>query len=290
MSLLNTDNAFSNKRSSCLNKLDRDQVQSSLAQIIRPLIPRNCSRYQYRFCELLPQPNVLGFCSDPKPFTGKIVFLNEVFILVKRANTRNQFVIVDTAYVDVMPKLNDQVEITPYARHDFNGKRVDEPEKEIQTLPDGTQYEVTKMMLGGKTITLPLSIPKEQLQSPELLALIEQLENLPALDGFRLISHLLVDAGATDFTVNDVDTSNSDTPPSIGFSVNNKKFQGKVAIVYNVGSDTYSLWLYPDSEISHQLADNQPTEIDNIYFDELGLRLAEAIDDFAWQVIRVKIL
>lgn len=49
------------KERGCINPLDRDQVQSSLAQIIRPLIPRNCSRYQYRFCELLPQPNVLGF-------------------------------------------------------------------------------------------------------------------------------------------------------------------------------------------------------------------------------------
>lgn len=271
------------KGSGYLNKLDRDQVQSSLAQIIRPLIPRNCSRYQYRFCELLPQPNALGFCSDPQPFTGKVVFINEVFVLIKRANTRNQFVIVDMAYVDAVPNVGNQVEITPYARHDFNGKRVDEPEKEIQTLPDGTQYEVTKMMLGGKSITLPLPIPKEQIQSPELLALIEQLENLPAPDGFRLISHLLVDAGATDFTINDPDTLNTDTPPSISFSVSNQKFQGKVAIVYNFGSDTYSLWLYPAT-------DNQPTEIDNVYFDELGIRLVEAIDDFAWQVIKVKVL
>ncbi|AZS51042.1 GTPase [Entomomonas moraniae] len=278
-----TDNTDSHSGSGCLNKLDRDQVQSSLAQIIRSLIPRNCSRYQYRFCELLPQPNVLGFCSDPQPFTGKVVFLNEVFILVKRSQTRNQFVIVDVAYVDVMPKLNDQVEITPYARHDFNGRRVDEPEKEIQTLPDGTQYTVTKMMLGGKSITLPLPISKEQLQSPELLALIEQLENIPAPDGFRLISHLLVDAGTTDFTINDAGTLNTDTPPGIGFTVSNQKFKGKVAIVYDRGSDTYSLRLYPAT-------DNQPTEVDNIYFDELGLRLAEAIDDFAWQVIRVKTL
>ncbi|AWM79060.1 hypothetical protein DKL61_01085 [Gammaproteobacteria bacterium ESL0073] len=198
MSSSNKDSTDLHKGSDCLNKLDKAQVQSSLAQIIRPLIPRNCSRYQYRFCELLPQPNVLGFCSDPKPFSGKVVFLNEVFILVKRAKTRNLFVIVDAAYVDMMPNLNDQVEITPYARHDFNGKRVDEPEQEIQNLPDRTQYTVTKMMLGGKSITLPLPISKEQIQSPELLALIEQLENLPAPDGFRLISHLLVDAGATD--------------------------------------------------------------------------------------------
>lgn len=273
------------KEHGCINLLDRDQVQSSLAQIIRPLIPRNCSRYQYRFCELLPQPNVLGFCSDPQPFTGKVVFVNEVFILVKRAHTRNQFVIVDVAYVDIVPGVSDQVEITPYARHDFNGKRVDEPEKEIQTLPDGTQYTVTKMMLGGNAITLPLPISKEQLQSPELLALIEQLENLPAPDGFRLISHLLVDAGAVDFTINDADTLNSDTPPGIGFTVNNQKFQGKVAIVYERGSDTYSLWLYPD-----ETTDKQPVEINNIYFDELGIRLAETIDDFAWQVIRAKVL
>ena len=121
------------KEHGCINPLDRDQVQSSLAQIIKPLVPRNCSRYEYRFCELLPQPNAFGFCSDPQPFSGKVVFVNEVFILVKRAKTRNQFVIVDTAYVDAVPNVGDQVEITPYARHDFNGKRIDEPEKEVQT-------------------------------------------------------------------------------------------------------------------------------------------------------------
>ena len=285
MSLLNTDNAVSHKRSSCLNKLDRDQVQSSLAQIIRPLIPRNCSRYQYHFCELLPQPNTFGFCIDPQPFSGKVMFVNEVFVLVKRSQTRNQFVIVDAAYVDVVPNVGDQVEITPYARHDFNGKRVDELEKETRSLADGTQYEVTKMMLGGKSITLPLPISKEQIQSPELLALIEQLDNLPAPDGFRLISHLLVDAGATDFTINDANTLNTDTPMGIGFTVSNQKFQGKVAIVYDRGSDTYSLWIYPD-----ETTDKQPVEINNIYFNELGIRLAEAIDDFAWQVIRVKVL
>lgn len=310
MSSLNTDNTDSHKGSGYLNKLDRDQVQSSLAQIIRPLIPRNCSRYQYRFCELLPQPNALGFCSDPHSFTGKAVFINEVFMLVKRANTRNQFVIVDVAYVDAVPNIGDQIEVTPYARHDFNGKRVDEPEKEIQTSPDGTQYTVTKIILGGATTELPLPISKEHIQCPELLALIEQLENLLAPDGFRQISHLLVDAGAREFTINDPKASDIiHSPPSISFKVENAKFTGKVTIGYDRGADTYVIQTTPsiqlksistqtiaeiDNTVSNiSLDPTEPIEviqITDVYFDELGVRLTELIDDGAWQVIKVNVL
>ena len=57
-----------------VSPLDHDHVQSALAKIIRPLIRRSCPRYQYFFCELLPKPNTLDFCSDPQLFSGKVMF------------------------------------------------------------------------------------------------------------------------------------------------------------------------------------------------------------------------
>lgn len=224
--------------------------------------------------------------------------------------------IVDRAYLDKLPELDTKVEVIPYARRHFNGQRIDEPEKEIQTLPDGTTYTVTKMMLGGTTTELPLPISKEYIQCPELLALIEQLEQLPAPDGFRCISHLLVDAGAREFTINDPKTSDiTHSPPSISFTVGNAKFNGKVTIAYDRGADTYFIQTYPAKLVSTEdestiavtletsletttvttpeLDTTEPIEvmqITDVYFDELGARLAELIDDGAWQVIKIKVL
>lgn len=283
--------------------LDKTTIKQSLAELIQPLVPKNCRRYHYRFCELLPADNAFGIRCDPQPFKGKVVLIHHSFILIQEESSKNKFVIVDRAYLDNLPKPGTKVEVIPYARRHFNGQRIDEPEEEIRTLADGTAYTVTKMMLGGTTTELPLPLSKEQIQCPELLTLIEQLEQLPAPDGFRCISHLLVDAGAKEFTLNDpkaIDITNS--PPNISFRVANAKFTGKVTIGYDRGADTYFIQVQPTKLISSadclamedsSLAEttvHEPSEITDVYFDELGLRLVELIDDGAWQVIKIKSL
>lgn len=231
--------------------LDKTTIKQSLSELIEPLVPRNCRRYHYRFCELLPADNAFGIKCDPQPFKGKVTLIQNNFLLVLEEGTKNKFVIVDRAYLDQLPELGAKVEVIPYARRHFNGQRIDEPDKEVTTLADGTKYVVTKMMLGGTTTELPLSLPKEQIQCPELLALIEQLEQLPAPDGFRCISHLLVDAGANDFNINDPKASEITTsPPSISFVVNNTKFNGQVTIGYDRGADTYFIQTEPTKLIS----------------------------------------
>lgn len=283
--------------------LDKTTIKQSLSELIQPLVPKNCRRYHYRFCELLPQTNAWGFQIDPQPFKGKVTLIHNDFILIQEEGSKNKFVIVDRAYLDNLPELGAKVEVIPYARRHFNGQRIDEPEKEVRTLADGTAYTVTKMLLGGTTTELPLPVPKEQIQCPELLALVEQLEQLPAPDGFRCISHLLVDAGAKDFTLNDPKASDiKKSPPSISFRVANAKFIGEVTIGYDRGADTYFIQIRPtklispadcvameDSSLAKTTA-NESMEITDVYFDELGLRLAELIDDGAWQVIKVKSL
>lgn len=283
--------------------LDKTTIKQSLSELIQPLVPKNCRRYHYRFCELLPAENAFGIRCDPQPFKGKAALIHHSFILIQEEGSKNKFVIVDKAYLDNLPELGAKVEVTPYARRHFNRQRIDEPEREVRTLADGTEYVMTKMMLGGTTTELPSPLSKEQIQCPELLALIEQLEQLPAPDGFRCISNLLVDAGAKDFTINDPKASDiTKSPPSISFVVNNTKFNGKVTVGYDRGADTYFIQLNPATLISTQacvvredssLAEttaHEPMEVTDVYFDELGLRLAELTDDGSWQVTRIKSL
>lgn len=45
--------------------LDKTTVKQTLSELIQPLVPKNCRRYHYRFCELLPQTNAWGFQIDP---------------------------------------------------------------------------------------------------------------------------------------------------------------------------------------------------------------------------------
>ncbi|MCZ7171466.1 GTPase, partial [Salmonella enterica] len=84
-------------------------------------------------------------------------------------------------------------------------------------------------VLGSAPAKLPIPEPR----CPELQALIQQMEELPAPDGFRCITHLLVDAGARDFTwIDPLPKDIIATPPTIAFTVVTAKVQGRVAVQY----------------------------------------------------------
>jgi hypothetical protein len=113
--------------------------------------------------------------------------------------------------------------------------------------------------------------------------LIEQLEELPAPDGFRRITHLLVDAGARDFSW--VDPEPRDiirTPPAISFTVSTAKFQGRVRVLHERGLDLHAVELSRDGELVER--------VDRVYFDDLGEVLERLIDDGSWRQIRVNVL
>ena len=117
----------------------------------------------------------------------------------------------------------------------------------------------------------------------ELGQLIEQLEEMPAPDRFRRITHMLVDAGARDFTwVDPTPSKIIETPPAISFTVSTAKFEGRVTILYDRGGDTYVVELRRDGE----LVDRH----DEVYFDMLGEVLERLIDDGRWRQIDVSIL
>ena len=128
-----------------------------------------------------------------------------------------------------------------------------------------------RFVLGSAPAKLPIPEP----QCPELQELVHQLEQLPP-DGFRRITHLLVDAGAQD-SPGRSEPPTSSTPPAIGFTVASAKFQG-ASPCSERGLDTYAVELHHDGELVER--------VDEVFFDTLGEVLERLIDDGSWRLIR----
>jgi hypothetical protein len=259
--------------------MDHAAINAQMPNLVSAFVPRNCRRFKYNIYDGQPLKSAFGHRVDPKPFSGKVVAKTGDAIIVKNKGKQSEFAVLDRSLVTPEPGEGVKVEVHPYARRRFDGLRADTPEEEIHTSPDGTQYKIQKLILGNAPAKLPIPEPR----CFELRQLIEQLESLPAPDGFRNISHLLVDAGATDFSW--VDPEPKDiirTPPAISFSVSTTKFQGRVTMLYERGLDLYAIELSRDGELVER--------VDYVGFDDLGEVLERLIDDGEWRRIRVIIL
>lgn len=254
--------------------MDHAALRTQLPTLVGPFLPRNVRSFKYRIYDDRPAVSALGFVIDPQPFEGKVIVKTDNAIIVQIA--RAQFAIVDRPLACCDPDEGTKVVVTPYARHHFDGTRLDAPAEETRQTEDGHTYTVQSVILGGTTTRLPLPKPR----CPELAALIEQLEQLPAPDRFRRISHLLVDAGARDFVCVDPEP-NDTTPPSIAFSVDTAKFSGQVTITYAYGLDLYVVELHRAEECVDRVED--------ISFDMLGEVLERLIDDGRWRQIRIEV-
>lgn len=255
--------------------MDHAALRTQLPVLVGPFLPRNVRSFNFRVYDNQPVVSAMGFVIDPQPFEGKVVAKTKNAIIVQIA--RAQFVVVDRHLASHDPDEGAKVAVTPYARHHFDGTRLDAPVEETRQTADGQTYTVQSVILGGSTTKLPVPKP----QCSELAALIEQLEQLPAPDRFRRISHLMVDAGAHDFVCVDPEPDDI-TPPSIAFVVDTAKFSGQVAILYDYGMDIYVIELRRDSELIER--------VEEISFDMLGEVLERLIDDGHWRQIRIDVL
>ncbi|AIV76709.1 hypothetical protein X994_323 [Burkholderia pseudomallei] len=255
--------------------MDHAALRTQLPTLVGPFLPRNVRSFNYRIYDDQPAVSAMGFVIDPQPFEGKVVAKTENAIIVQTA--RAQFAVVDRHLASHDPDEGAKVAVTPYARHHFDGTRLDAPLEETRQTADGQTYTVQSVILGGSTTRLPIPTP----QCPELAALIEQLEQLPAPDRFRRVSHLMVDAGARDFVCVDPEPDNI-TPPSIAFAVDTAKFSGQVTISYDHGMDLYVIELRRDSKLIER--------VEEISFDMLGDLLDRLIDDGHWRQIRIDVL
>ncbi|MFW7348440.1 MAG: GTPase [Pigmentiphaga sp.] len=257
--------------------MDRSLIKTLMPSLVADHVPRNVKGIKYRVYDDQPQSSTLGFAIDPKPFDGKVVAANDDAIVVKIKPS--EFAVLDPHLVTTVPSEGAKVHVVPYARRRFDGLRADTPEEVTETAPDGRPYTITRHILGSAPAKLPIPSP----QCQELGELIQQLEELPAPDRFRRIAHMLVDAGARDFTWVDPEPAKIiDTPPAISFTVSTEKFAGRVTILYDRAGDSYAVELRRDGE----LVDRR----DEVYFDSLGEVLERLIDDGRWRQIAVNVI
>ncbi|MCM3755721.1 hypothetical protein M3665_27770, partial [Bacillus licheniformis] len=135
--------------------------------------------FKYRVFDDQPQSSTLGFAIDPQPFNGKVVSATDDAIVVKLKPS--EFAVLDPNLVTTVPSEGAKVHVQPYARRRFDGLRADTPEVVTEKTSDGTPYTITRHILGKAPAKLPIPEP----QCMELGQLIEQLEEMPAPDGFR---------------------------------------------------------------------------------------------------------
>nr|BFD40964.1 hypothetical protein FFPRI1PSEUD_24630 [Pseudomonas sp. FFPRI_1] len=258
--------------------MDRSAIRAQMQGLIAGHVPSNVRRFKFRIYDDQPQESVFGFCIDPEPFEGKVIAKTDEAIVIKVG--RAEFAVLDRRLVTSEPDEGVKVKVHPYARRRFDGLRADTPEERTEFTSDGTAFVVKSHVLGSAPAKLPVPEP----DCPELRDLIQQLENLPAPDGFRCITHLLVDAGAHDFALVDPkpDDNIVKTPPAITFTVATEKFQGQVSVTYEYGADLYAVELRRDLELVKR--------IDGVFFDSLGETLEHLIDDGKWRLIQVAIV
>jgi len=256
--------------------LNRQKLDQALPALLKEYIPRNIRYFNYRIVDFSVCHNMLGIIVDPQPFEGKVVVYTDEAMIVKIG--RKDFRVVDLAYVTDKPVLGSQVRVTPYACRHFDGRRIDEYEEKNVIASSGSVLKSVRMVLGAQT-----KLPVPQVKCPELAEMINQIQQLPAPDGVRKGVHILVDAGATDFSVVDPEPNQIvATPPTLKFKVANPKFQGEVAIIYNRGLDAYEMELRQNGALFHR--------DDYLLFDDLGPKLVEYVDDGLWQKIEVRVI
>lgn len=255
--------------------MDHAAVRTQLPALVGRFLPRNTRSFQYRIYDDQPAVSAMGFAIDPPPFEGKVIAKTDDAIVVQIARAR--FAVIDRHLASHDPDEGAKVTVAPYARHHFDGTRLDAPVEETRQTQDGQPYTIQSVILGGSTTRLPVPTPR----CPQLAALIEQLEQLPAPDRFRRISHLLVDAGARDFVCVDPEPDNA-SPPSISFTVDTAKFSGQVTILYAYGLDLYVIEL--------RRADELVERVEEVYVDMLGQVLERLIDDGRWRRIRIDVV
>ncbi|WP_238897543.1 GTPase [Achromobacter xylosoxidans] len=257
--------------------MDRSLIKTLMPSLVAGHVPRNVRSIKYRVFDDQPQSSTLGFAIDPQPFDGKVVAASDDAIVVKLKPS--EFAVLDPNLVTTVPSEGAKVHVQPYARRRFDGLRADTPETITETAADGTPYTVKRAILG----TVPAKLPIPEPKCPELRDLIQQLEELPAPDRFRKITHMLVDAGAHDFTwVDPTPSKIIETPPAISFSVSTAKYEGRVTVLYDRAGDVYVIELHKGDELVER--------IDEVYFDSLGEVLARRIDDGQWRLIGVSVL
>ena len=251
----------------------------------RKHVPSNCKQYKHLVHDVgTPGTNMLGLRCDSAPVEGKLVEQDEDLIAVKVG--RNVFHIFPKAQLDNPTVVTGStVRITPYARRSFDGLRLDAPRDINEVMSDGSTYTCQRFTIGEAVSYLP--VDKEALQSSYLKDMITQIEIIPAGDGIRKLSQVLIDAGASHGAVTYEDPPDSDpisVRPALHFVINTAKHQGYFTIEYNRAIDYYDL----------KLTDKEGNVIKVIEdvdcVEQLAPAIVDLVDDGSWRFAKVELL
>lgn len=257
--------------------MDHALLRTLMPALVAGHLPRNVRSFHYRICDGVPQVSSLGIRIDPRPFQGTVIAKTQEALIIKTG--RASFAAAARALLSDDPAEGARIEVVPYARRRFDGQRVDAAEQTTEQMANSQTYTLSTVVLGSATVSLPL--PKAR--CPELADLIQQLEQMPAPDGFRRIVHLLVDAGAHDFsTVDPAPEHIVDTPPAISFNVRTTRFTSQVIILYDRSMDLFVVELRRGGALVDR--------VDLVDFSSLSETLERLIDDGHWRRIQINIL
>lgn len=259
--------------------LTKEHARTWLQTVAINHLAKNASNYRFVPYVVGATENTLGMMADLQPQEGKVVELNADWCLVKI--DRNRFFIADRSLLASIPEVGATVRITPYARRNFDGARVDAPKKEVS---GGVTFEC--FTIGRVTTHLPI-VNREGLRCTELIDTIKLIEDQLTPDRCRSISQALVDAGAAGHPIGYKDPLPSEItamPPSLQFRVSTKKFEGNLNIIYDRAGDHYVV----------QLADPNTAEVvksmEPVFHPNLASAVVELIDDGAWRIAQVEVL
>jgi len=240
--------------------------------------PSNARRYSYRvMTDGAAIANAFGFQVDLKPAEGKVVAINDNWVVVKTART--EFFVALRDLLRAIPEIGETVCITPYHRRRFDGKLIGTPDESVSG-----GLRCSTIILGDSSSRIPLDV--STLKSGYLKEMVNQVDKMPAGDGIRNIANALVDAGGdSPALLSYQDPEDEDciaTPPSLEFAINTKKFQGSLFIEYDRAMDYYNVFLKSGGMVM--------SRHENVDFTSLGQVVLDLVDDGEWKFAKVEVL
>lgn len=216
---------------------------------------------------------------DYKPFSGTVFACNADFVGVLREHEEH-LVAIDRNCLpnqgeNILPGMS--ISVTPYCRHTFDGRRLDEVEEKLYK----HDIIVTQIILIPK-IRIP--IPEGYKDHYDLAEMVEQLENLSTRGTRHTCTQMLADAGLANPKAPEIiDGPEGCEGLCIRFNVHNQKAHGFFEINLNYAQDLYYARLV--SEEGKVLAESE-----EFYFDQMPEIIEDMVDDGSWAIAQVEIL
>lgn len=210
------------------------EIETIMRKVARDILPVSARRFSYQQIGKETGQNMLGYNVDKKPFIGKVVFMNEVYLVLKDPKKA----IFAYSFINELDNLDfevgDTVCLTPYARRRHDGTFLYQP----------SRAEPNILIVGDTKSYIP--VDKTGFRSSYLAELVTQLEGVKTSDKRRTAYQVVLDNGGINQEVRLVDPSDTDcveTPPSVIFTLTANNEVHYLVVRYLRGEDAYTVHL-----------------------------------------------